>query len=105
MDAPLKELAKLEKLISNSSGPKGKSPSISDSLESLLLSLRDAKQRLQNGADTAEVHLSLSKSVEASKKDVDDRQKEMYNSLARYGKALDKVRPLSVLACMLALTS
>ncbi|KAH8106710.1 CTLH/CRA C-terminal to lish motif domain-containing protein [Cristinia sonorae] len=90
MDAPLKELTKLEKLVSNSSAAKGKSPSISDSLESLLLSLKDAKQRIQAGADAGEVCAGLSRTVDNTKKDVDDRQKEIYNSLARFGKALDK---------------
>jgi len=90
MDAPLKELAKLEKLVSNSNTAKGKAPSISDSLESLLLSLRDAKERIQSGADSTTTYATLSKTVDSTKKDVDERQKEVYNSLARYGKALDK---------------
>ncbi|THH32103.1 hypothetical protein EUX98_g2081 [Antrodiella citrinella] len=91
MDASLKELAKLEKLVSNSNGAgKGKSLSISDSLDSLLVSLRDAKGRIQSGADSADTYTTLSKTVVSTRKDVDERQKEVYNSLARYGKALDK---------------
>ena len=91
MDATLKELVKLEKLVSNSNGAKGKSPSISDSLESLLLSLKEAKQRIEDGVDSVDTYTNLSKTVEGTKKDVDERQKEVYNSLSRYGKALDKV--------------
>lgn len=91
MDAPLKELAKLEKLVSSSNASKGKTLSISDSLESVLLSLKNARRDIENAAAPADVCVSLSKTVETTKKDVDDRQKEVYNSLARYGKALDKV--------------
>ncbi|TCD64437.1 hypothetical protein EIP91_004082 [Steccherinum ochraceum] len=90
MDGPLKELAKLEKLVSNSNTAKGKAPSVSDSLEALLLSLKEAKERVQGGTASPETYTSLAKTVESTKKDVDDRQKEVYNSLARYGKALDK---------------
>lgn len=90
MDGPLKELAKLERLTSNASS-KGKSPSINDSLDSLLYSLREVKDRLQAGSATDETLNILAKTVEGKKKDVDDRQKEVYNTLAKLGKALDKV--------------
>ncbi|GJE87199.1 hypothetical protein PsYK624_032820 [Phanerochaete sordida] len=90
MDASLKELAKLEKLASSSGSSKGKSPSIDDSIDSLLRSLREAKDSIQSGAATPDSFSSLSKKVESSKKDIDERQKEVYNSLARFGKALDK---------------
>ncbi|KDQ61053.1 hypothetical protein JAAARDRAFT_32047 [Jaapia argillacea MUCL 33604] len=88
MEAPLKELAKLEQLTSKASSSKGKS--IPDSLDSLLQSLRDAKNRLEAGAASEDTLVNLAKTVDARKKDVDDRQKEIYNSLARMGKALDK---------------
>lgn len=94
MDVPLKELAKLEKLVSNTSS-KGKTPSINDSLDSLLQSLREVKDRLQVGTATDETLTILSKTVEARKKEVDDRQKEVYNALAKIGKALDKVGVLT----------
>jgi len=87
MDAALKELAKLEKLTSSA---KGKSPSVPDSLDSLLQSLRDERERIQAGTATPETIEALSSKVESTKKDLDDRQKEIYNSLSRYGKALDK---------------
>ncbi|KAI0950306.1 hypothetical protein AcW1_005939 [Taiwanofungus camphoratus] len=90
MDGPFKELAKLEKLTSNASSAKGKSPSIADSLDALLYSLREVKDRIQAGSASGETLVLLAKTVEAKKKEVDERQKEVYNSLTRYGKALDK---------------
>lgn len=90
MEAPLKELAKLEKLTEKTSA-KSKSPSISDSLDSLLQSLRDTKERLEAGTDTQDTFTQLASTVEQRKKEVDDRQKEIYSSLSRFGKALDKV--------------
>lgn len=92
MDGPFKELAKLEKLTSNASSAKGKSPSIADSLDALLYSLQEVKDRIQAGSASGETLVLLAKTVEAKKKEVDERQKEVYNSLTRYGKALDKVR-------------
>lgn len=89
MDGPLKELVKLEKLTDNGSG-KGKSASIGTSLDSLLQSLRDVKDRLEAGTETGDTFSQLSKTVETRKKEVDERQKEIYNSLSRFGKALDK---------------
>lgn len=96
MEAPLKELAKLEKLTENGFG-KLKSPSISDSLDLLLQSLRDAKGRLEVGAETQVTLSQLASTIEQRKKEVDDRQKEIYSSLSRFGKALDKVLSMSFL--------
>lgn len=90
MDAPLKELAKLEKLTEQSAG-KGKSASIGDSVDSLLQSLRDVKDRLEAGTETDNTFSQLAITVEARKREVDERQKEIYSSLARFGKGLDKV--------------
>ena len=91
MEASLKELAKLEKLAANSGSSKGKSPCITDSLDSLLQSLREAKEAIQTGTANDETFNGMSRKVDATKKDIDERQKEVYNSLARFGKALDKV--------------
>jgi hypothetical protein len=90
MEGPLKELTKLEKL-SN-----GKAPSILDSLDALLRSLQDAKEAIQAG-DTYEPLQALAQVVETRKKEVDDRQKEVYSTLSRFGKALDKVTKFKVL--------
>ncbi|EDR14274.1 uncharacterized protein LACBIDRAFT_305943 [Laccaria bicolor S238N-H82] len=89
MEGPLKELTKLEKL-SN-----GKAPSILDSLDALLRSLQDAKEAIQAG-DTYEPLQPLAQVVEMRKKEVDDRQKEVYSTLSRFGKALDKKFPTSL---------
>jgi len=89
MEGPLKELAKLEKLTENVSA-KGKSPSISDSLDSLLQSLLDVKDRLEAGTETEDTFGQLALTVEARKKEADERLKEVYSSLSRVGKALDK---------------
>lgn len=86
----LKELAKLENLTAGSS--KGKSPSITVSLDSLLESLTRVQDRLRVGTVTEDTFTALSKTVDARKKEIDDRQKEIYSSIARLGKALDKVR-------------
>jgi DNA repair exonuclease SbcCD ATPase subunit len=91
MEGPLKELAKLERLTDNASA-KGKSPSISDSLDSLLQSLRDVKDRLEVGTETQDTFSQLAMTVDAKKKEVKDKEQEIYSSLARLGKALDKVR-------------
>ena len=91
MDTLLKELGKLEKLTSGTS-PKGKAPSIIESLDSLLESLREVKDRFQAGTATEDTLGVLSKTIEARKKEIDEKQKEIYNSLQRYGKSLDKVR-------------
>jgi hypothetical protein len=88
MDAALKELGKLEKL---TSAAKGKSPAIQDSLDSLLQYLQDERDRVLTGTAAPESIGALSSNIENIKKDIDDRQKEIYNSLSRFGKALDKV--------------
>jgi len=90
MDASLKELTKLEKLVSNSSSSKGKSPCIADSLDSLLQSLSQAKESIQAGTASEDTLSDLSSKVDSTRKDVDERQKEIYNSLAKFGKTLDK---------------
>ena len=91
MDAQLKELAKLEKLVSNASSGKSKKPSIEDSLDSLMQTLQEAKDNLQSGSASQETFVNLASKVDSTKKEVDDRQKEIYNSLARLSKAMDKV--------------
>ncbi|KAI0374779.1 hypothetical protein BV20DRAFT_1010391 [Pilatotrama ljubarskyi] len=90
MDGPLKELAKLEKLASGTSSGKGKGPSVDQSLDALLESLRNAKERFLAGTGSQATLEALAKTVEEKKKEIDDRQKEVYNALAKFGKALDK---------------
>jgi E3 ubiquitin-protein transferase RMND5 len=95
MDAALKELDKLEKLISDApSMGKSKTPAIQDSLNSLLQTLHVQKKRLEAGPASETELASLAQTVEARKKEIDERQKEIYNSLSRYGKMLDKVRSM-----------
>jgi hypothetical protein len=92
MEVPLKELEKLQKLVSDEpSMGKSKTPGIQDSLNSLLQTLHVQKRRLEAGLATEAELTMLAQTVEARKKEIDERQKEIYNSLARYGKALDKV--------------
>jgi hypothetical protein len=92
MEAPLKELDKLDKLVSDEpSMGKSKVPAIQDSLNSLLQTLHVQKKRLEAGLATEAELTMLARTVEARKKEIDERQKEIYNCLARYGKTLDKV--------------
>jgi len=94
MDAAIKELAKLGKLTADG---KAKSPPIDQTLDALLATLRAEREGVESGGSSAEALEGLATKVENLKKDLDDRQKEIYNSISRYGKALDKVRPLDVL--------
>lgn len=85
---PLKELSKLEKLTAQSSG-RNKTASISDSLDLLLASLQSAKT---NAKDiNVESWNTIVQTIEAQKKEIDDRQKEIYSTTAKLGKAIDKV--------------
>ena len=93
----MKELERLQKLVSDEpSVGKSKTPAIQDSLNSLLQTLHVQKKRLEAGLATEAELTTLARTAEARKKEIDERQKEIYNSLARYGKALDKVRWLVV---------
>ena len=90
MEAALKELEKLQKLTSDEPST-SKRPVIQESLNSLLQTLHAQKKRLEAGLASEAELTTLARTVEARKKEVDERQKELCNSLARYGKALDKV--------------
>ncbi|KDQ18524.1 hypothetical protein BOTBODRAFT_28908 [Botryobasidium botryosum FD-172 SS1] len=97
-DPLLKELDKLERLSSFTSSAirsttKTKSPSISDSLDSLIASLKDAKQAAETGQAPEEYVGGLSSAVDDRKREVEERQKEIHSSLARFGRALDKKFP------------
>lgn len=90
MDGPLKDLAKLRAVTEGTS--KGKNPSIEHSLDTLLQTLYQVRSRLDAGTTTEDTFALLAQTVEAKKKEVDEKQKEVYNAIARVGKALDKVR-------------
>lgn len=92
MDGPLKELAKLELLTDPSPSKKGKTPAIEESLDGLLKTLRDARDKIAAGTASPVTLAALPKTVDARRKDVEEKHKEVYNALARMGKALDKVR-------------
>ena len=107
MDAALKELDKLKKLTdlepsrpsaaisvlsAASLANKGKATtSVADSLDGLLASLRDVKERLEAGSASEDDISSIATIVDERKREIDDRQKEVYGTLNRIGKALDKV--------------
>ncbi|KAH7889745.1 CTLH/CRA C-terminal to lish motif domain-containing protein [Phlebopus sp. FC_14] len=88
MDGPLKELAKLRALTEGSA--KGKYPSVESSLDSLLQCLHEVKSRIEAGTVTEDTFALLAQTVETKKKEIDEKQKEVYNGIARFGKALDK---------------
>lgn len=92
MDVQLKELTKIAKLTSPLPSGKRKAPSVQSSLDSLLRTLQETKEQIQNGTSSRETLTDLQGTVDTTKKDIDERQKEIYNSLARLGKAMDKVR-------------
>ncbi|KAJ4488009.1 hypothetical protein J3R30DRAFT_879219 [Lentinula aciculospora] len=94
MDA-LKELSKLEKLIAQSSG-KNKTASISHSLDALLVTLQSAQANVDSIDEDS--WNSLAQEIEARKKDIDDRQKEIYSATAKLGKAIDKVSVIRLLS-------
>ncbi|KAJ3786596.1 CTLH/CRA C-terminal to lish motif domain-containing protein [Lentinula aff. detonsa] len=93
MDALLKELSKLETLTAQSPG-KNKTPSISDSLDDLVFTLQSAKADV-NSIDEGSWN-SLVQTIEARKKDIDDRQKEIYSATAKLGKAVEKKFPANL---------
>jgi len=98
-EAIYKELDKLDALygVPGKGAAKTKTKSIETSLDTLLASLRDAKRQLTSGEKSlSDVASSVTGAVEVSKKEIEDRQKEVYNSLNRLGKALDKVRRLVI---------
>lgn len=86
----MKDLAKLRAVTEGTS--KGKNPSIEHSLDSLLQTLYQVRSRLEAGTTTEDTFALLAQTVEAKKKEIDEKQKEVYNAIARVGKALDKVR-------------
>lgn len=94
MDASLKELTKLETL----TAANGKSPSIIDSLDSLLGSLREAKEEFLAGNCTVEQLNQLTQTIESKKREVEDRQKEVYSALSRLGRTLDRVSKILMLS-------
>ncbi|KAK7467088.1 hypothetical protein VKT23_004148 [Stygiomarasmius scandens] len=85
MDAPLKELGKLEKLTSKSSSW-GKA----EAVDAIIAALQNVKELAATGEVSEETWKTLCETLEAKKKEVDERQKEVYNSVARLGKAIDK---------------
>jgi len=92
MDAPLKELGKLEKLTSKSSSW-GKA----EAVDAIIAALQNVKELAATGEVSEETWKTLCETLEAKKKEVDERQKEVYNSVARLGKAIDKVRTRATL--------
>ena len=99
MDASLKELTRLETLTASD----GKSPSLIDSLDSLLDSLRKAKDEFLSGNCTEEQLSQLTQTIESKKKEVEDRQKEVYSVMSRFGRTLDKVSGLLILSLVISL--
>ncbi|KIY69989.1 hypothetical protein CYLTODRAFT_442301 [Cylindrobasidium torrendii FP15055 ss-10] len=83
MEPLLKELGTLEQAAECRG--KGKAPSISDSINGLVSFLESVK------ASGVPVNRSaVLRQLEMKKKDIDDRQKEVYASMSRLGKAIDK---------------
>ena len=98
MDGPLRELGKLETLSSGRS----KGTTIQGSLDSLLKSLHEAKDEIaaKGGVDPSQLR-DLSQAAEGRKKEIEDKQKEVYSSMSKFGKAWDKVRYPAFVWCRL----
>jgi hypothetical protein len=94
MDASLKELTRLETLTASD----GKCPSMIDSLDSLLDSLREAKEEFLVGNCTKEQINQLAQTIESKKRETEERQKEVYSVMYRFGRTLDKVSGLLMLS-------
>ncbi|KAI6106414.1 CTLH/CRA C-terminal to lish motif domain-containing protein, partial [Pisolithus croceorrhizus] len=88
MDVPLKELAKLRAVTEGTS--KGRNPSIEGSLDSLLQTLHQVKNKIETESRNKDTLVLLAQTIEAKKKEIDEKQKEIYNAIVRLGKALDK---------------
>ncbi|KZS99287.1 hypothetical protein SISNIDRAFT_448176 [Sistotremastrum niveocremeum HHB9708] len=90
-DALHADILKLENLSGNG---RSKAPPIQQSLDALLESLYSAKAALETGSSTPRaVATQVQKAVEGRKKDIDDRQKEIYGAIGKMGKNLDKKFP------------
>ena len=87
MEGPLKELGKLEKLTTARAAQ-----SAADSLDVLLASLYETKKQMEESGLETDPARHLARTVDAQRKEVDERQKEVYSSISRLGKALEKVR-------------
>ena len=85
MEALQKELTKLEQLTEYDGT--GKSAPLSESINGLVDYFQSIK-----AAGGAVDRSQVFRTIELKKKAIDDRQKEIYTSMARLGKALDKVR-------------
>ena len=92
---PLKELEKLQKLISDGLSTRQwvKQDPCDTRLSTRFSRRSTCRRRRSRRASPTEAGLTiLARTVEARKKGINERQKEIFNNLARYGKALDKVR-------------
>ncbi|CAE6461702.1 unnamed protein product [Rhizoctonia solani] len=72
---------------------KAPAPPISQSLDALLSNLHELREKIVDGGTSAaneDEFKALAKTVDDKKKDIEERQKEVYASLARMGKLLDK---------------
>ncbi|KAG8706891.1 hypothetical protein FRC08_000810 [Ceratobasidium sp. 394] len=87
---------------------KAPAPAVGQSLDALLSHLHELKHKLSvaelaegelqsNSSDLSEDDLvSLTKVIEERRKDIEERQKEVYASLGRMGKLLDKKFPMQL---------
>ena len=66
------------------------------SLDSLLDTLREFKHSLETNTVSSNQAGILARAIETKRKGVDERQKEAFNTLSRFGRNLDKVGCLSI---------
>ncbi|KAF8610159.1 hypothetical protein BDV93DRAFT_517340 [Ceratobasidium sp. AG-I] len=76
---------------------KAPAPPVGQSLDALLSHLHELKSKLADGPPPSnDDYKLLAKVVDEKKKDVEERQKEVYASLGRVGKLLDKKFPVQL---------
>jgi hypothetical protein len=97
-EAIYRELDRLDALLSSVTpltrqkpSTKSKSKSIADSLDTLLGSLNEIKGHITSQGNLSDAFRAAGTAVDTSKKEIEERQKEVYNSLNRMGRAIEKV--------------
>lgn len=94
MDSAIKELSKLQKTnipIVSADKEQFTSNPTARSVDDLLNQLYELKERLVKGVASLEDVTAIPNILAQKKKEIEEKQKEQYVNIARFGKVLDKV--------------